>query len=167
MQGFVNISTQLLLSLLKGLREGDEPRAFRVLSGGVPQDAKFLGIQLPDGWRQVRLVFESDSLEHEHQEFLPVLTSDPLSGSANPTSRRYRKKLVVVEAVQWLGDMRPIIDMLGQDLPTAGGGALWVMTNHGGVRAEMCDWIIKGLNGEIYPCSEELFPQLYEPETEG
>lgn len=37
-----------------------------------------------------------------------------------------------------------------------------VETNHGPVRADYGDWIIRGEN-EIYPCKDEVFRATYEP----
>ena len=45
-------------------------------------------------------------------------------------------------------------------------GAEVVLINtqgHGQVRAERTDWIIRGVNGELYPCRPEIFEQTYEP----
>ncbi len=34
---------------------------------------------------------------------------------------------------------------------------------HGQVRAERTDWIIRGVNGELYPCRPDVFEKTYDP----
>lgn len=34
---------------------------------------------------------------------------------------------------------------------------------HGQVRAERADWIIRGINGELYPCQPDVFEKTYAP----
>jgi hypothetical protein len=37
-----------------------------------------------------------------------------------------------------------------------------VETLEGNMRANIGDWIIKGVNGEIYPCKPDIFEKTYE-----
>lgn len=44
-------------------------------------------------------------------------------------------------------------------------GAEWsivIKTLEGDMRAELGDWIIKGLKGELYPCKPDIFEATYE-----
>ena len=41
-------------------------------------------------------------------------------------------------------------------------GYLEIPTLEGVMRASMYDWIIKGINGEYYPCKPEIFEKSYE-----
>lgn len=78
---------------------------------------------------------------------------------------KFRKKPVVIEAVQWNGFMSDIIDFLGHDLPTYGppyNGALRISTLEGDMVCTFGDWIIKGVKGEIYPCKPDIFDMTYE-----
>ncbi len=79
---------------------------------------------------------------------------------------QFRKKPVVIEAVQWLGSMSDVIALVGHDLPTAGlpapSGSLAIKTLEGTMVAQPNDWIIKGVNGEIYPCKPDIFEKTYE-----
>lgn len=83
----------------------------------------------------------------------------------------FRKKPVVIEAVQWTGNMADIIALVGCDLPTYGGidGALCIATLEGDMALRQGDWLIKGVKGEFYPCRADIFEQTYEqvevPET--
>lgn len=54
---------------------------------------------------------------------------------------QYRKKPVVVEAVQWNGSMAAVIDLMALRLG---------------------EWLIKGVKGEIYPCKPDIFAATYE-----
>lgn len=52
--------------------------------------------------------------------------------------------------------------------PTAGlwidlaEGTLMIRTLEGDMRANLGDWIIKGVNGEFYPCKPDIFLKTYE-----
>jgi hypothetical protein len=89
---------------------------------------------------------------------------------------KYRKKPVVIEAVQfteadcwtcWLehklfmgkwsvggnynSEQRKIYD-----------GFVIIDTLEGQMRGEIGDWIIKGVNGEFYPCKPDIFAKTYD-----
>jgi hypothetical protein len=80
---------------------------------------------------------------------------------------KFRKKPVVIEALQWTGDN---IDEVSSFLPsityhgTDGkkDGNLLISTLEGKIRASRNDWIIKGVNGEFYPCKPDIFEKTYE-----
>lgn len=78
----------------------------------------------------------------------------------------YRKKPVVIEAVQWTGDMTPVRELVGTDLPTYGppgkSGSLRIATLEGDHECQLGDWIIKGVQGEFYPCKPDIFEATYE-----
>lgn len=94
---------------------------------------------------------------------------------------KYRKKPVVIEAIQWHGDnideaLKFIQD--GHDdfshLPLTGGnikpgvgytppsGELTIPTLEGDHIASPGDYIIKGIKGEFYPCKPDIFEMTYE-----
>jgi hypothetical protein len=78
----------------------------------------------------------------------------------------YRKKPVVIEAVQWTGAMAPVAALVGHDLPTFGppahSGSLRIATLEGDHECRLGDWIIKGVQGELYPCKPDIFEATYE-----
>ena len=79
---------------------------------------------------------------------------------------RYRKRPVVIEAVQWTGNMSAVIALVGHDLPTYGegkSGSLRIATLEGDHECRPGDWIIKGVQGEFYPCKPDIFEETYEP----
>lgn len=58
---------------------------------------------------------------------------------------KYRKKPIIVEATEYTGE-----------------GA-FVDTLEGRLHVSKGDFIITGINGEIYPCKPNIFHQTYEP----
>lgn len=82
-------------------------------------------------------------------------------------ARAYRKKPVVVEAVQWTGENRAemceFIDPEAFEIiPRIG---LVIHTLEGDHHASPGDYIIKGVNGEFYPCKPDIFAKTYESST--
>lgn len=79
---------------------------------------------------------------------------------------KYRKKPVVIDAVQWNGENVDEISVL------AAGCDVWatfndrvaiaIPTPEGVMRASVGDWIIKGVKGELYPCKPDVFEVSYE-----
>jgi hypothetical protein len=85
---------------------------------------------------------------------------------------KYRKKPVVIEAVQWTGEnLDEVKDFLGKDFvgiaPDLGGEeAVLVRTleGHSGFdQAPQGWWIIRGVKGEHYGCRDDIFLATYEP----
>lgn len=77
---------------------------------------------------------------------------------------KYRKKPVVIEAVQWIGNYEVIKDFMKQEPVTEYQNEVLVIeTLEGTMRADFGDYIIKGVNGEFYPCKPDIFEQTYEP----
>ena len=84
--------------------------------------------------------------------------------------QKFRKKPVVIEAVQFTGNTAVIDLFIGGDgvlqRITDGNSvviALGIVTLEGTMRADKGDWIIKGVNGEFYPCKPDIFEKTYEP----
>lgn len=85
--------------------------------------------------------------------------------------RYYRKIPLVIEAVQftdndsaeailkWAGTppVRAVID------PSTGlAHGLWISTLEGEMLAHLGDYIIRGIQGEFYPCKSDIFEATYE-----
>lgn len=76
---------------------------------------------------------------------------------------KYRKKPVVIDAVQWTGgNAVPLLDWIG-DSGRQLGPSLLIETLEGVHEASLGDWIIKGVKGEFYPCKPDIFEATYEP----
>lgn len=78
--------------------------------------------------------------------------------------KRFRKKPVVIEAVQFLGDenLQEIIEWMGDSGVIAMGDYMRILTLEGEMTASRSDWIIKGVKGEFYPCKPDIFEATYE-----
>jgi hypothetical protein len=79
-------------------------------------------------------------------------------------AKKYRKKPVVIEAVQWTGDN--VIEMYQftgiKSIKVSNSDELIVHTLEGDMVASNSDYIIKGIKGEFYPCKPDIFEQTYE-----
>ena len=104
--------------------------------------------------------------------------------------RRYRKTPIVIEAVQWTGDnMEEIAKFLDSKyavdkklysdnfVPLYGRNyrfketyflhepTLFISTLEGEMKARVTDFIIKGIDGEYYPCRQDIFNKTYDVVT--
>ncbi len=82
--------------------------------------------------------------------------------------KKYRKKPIIIYASQWSGDFDPFInDFSDYALYVSrriqlDGNKLRIETLEGTMMANMGDWIIIGVNGELYPCKDDIFKKTYE-----
>lgn len=75
---------------------------------------------------------------------------------------KYRKKPVEVEAIQYTGENLPeIINFVGCSL-RVGGNLVVIFTLEGEMIVSELDYVIKGVNGEFYPCKPDIFEKTYE-----
>lgn len=76
----------------------------------------------------------------------------------------YRKKPVVIQAIQWDGknDME-VMDFMGRKSLIKERGKLVIPTLEGEIQASKDDWIIRGVENEYYPCKPDIFEKTYEP----
>lgn len=88
--------------------------------------------------------------------------------------KQYRKRPVVIEAVEWTGNnLREVIDFIGlhpsaikwtwseyEEVVRKDG--LKIFTLEGTHMATIGDFIIKGVHGEAYPCKPDIFALTYE-----
>jgi hypothetical protein len=82
---------------------------------------------------------------------------------------KFVKKPVIIEAVQWTGENKLEISEFVQDSERRydfKGDALFIHTLEGSMRASKGDYIIKGIEGEFYPCKPEIFEKTYANENE-
>lgn len=81
---------------------------------------------------------------------------------------KFRKKPVVIEAIQWTGSNYEEIAafMFGFVSLQREGYSLVIPTLEGDHRADAGDWIIKGVKGEFYPCKPNIFQLTYDPIVE-
>ena len=80
---------------------------------------------------------------------------------------KYRKKPVVIEAIKFDGrNYDELRHFVGNQLAMNDGFALSIKTLEGEMIANVDDYIIKGVNGEFYPCKPDIFEKTYEKEKE-
>lgn len=83
---------------------------------------------------------------------------------------KYRKKPIVIEAIKYqseLGNNR-IVNWLSQQEANITrwlfhDGDITIPTLEGDHKVSDGDWIIRGVNGEFYPCKPDIFEKTYEP----
>jgi len=79
--------------------------------------------------------------------------------------KQYRKKPVVIDAIQWTGGNFESISVFaaqtGKEI-TQDGSELIIPTLEGDHEASLGDWIIRGVKGEIYPCKPDIFEATYD-----
>ena len=75
----------------------------------------------------------------------------------------YVKKPVVIKVCQWTGDnveeikefVEPIAEYLEDEQ------VILIHTLEGDMKANVGDYIIKGVKGEFYPCKPDIFEETY------
>lgn len=78
---------------------------------------------------------------------------------------RYKKKPVVIEAVQFDGTDESVDWLLPQLTSGEIGRSfnkLYIKTLEGVMTAHIGDYIIKGIQGEFYPCKPGIFEATYD-----
>ena len=84
---------------------------------------------------------------------------------------KYKKKPVVIDAMQFNGNYKEIFNWVGRWQPEDDGQGMWesddrealiIDTLEGEHRANKGDFIIRGVKGESYPCKSDIFKMTYE-----
>jgi hypothetical protein len=82
--------------------------------------------------------------------------------------KKYIKKPIPVNAVQFKHEY--LHEIIENFLGSSYGGVsclgknkyyLYIKTLEGEMRAELDDYIIKGINDECYPCKKDIFEKIY------
>jgi len=77
----------------------------------------------------------------------------------------YRKKPVVIEAIQYQREdnILTMQKFVGESLEyNPDDNEYYIITLEGSMKASIGDWIIKGVQGEFYPCKPDIFEKTYE-----
>lgn len=78
--------------------------------------------------------------------------------------KRYQKKPVIIEAVQWTGDQKSLNEVVAfcrNVITHPGRNDIQIQTLGGIMEAIPGDFIIKGVKGEFYPCKPDIFRETY------
>jgi hypothetical protein len=106
------------------------------------------------------------------QENVPVFVTPP------PPVNTYTSRPVSIEAVQWDGTAEAASQIINWALETGGSISYWcasgsecreatsshklrISTLEGDMDAEAGAWVIKGTEGEFYPCKDSVFQRKY------
>ncbi|MUO84803.1 Lar family restriction alleviation protein [Agrobacterium vitis] len=133
-------------------------------------------------------VVEMEEAPSTALKVLGVVQVCPICDIAGCHHLRYRKKPVVIEAIQWNGENVLEIYKFMFGAPTLNSmmahdkwydyenirrGKPWhIKTLEDGPNSEakhvasVGDWIIKGIQGEFYPCKPDIFSETYSPAVE-
>ena len=83
---------------------------------------------------------------------------------------KYRKKPVIIEANQFTDDMKEVVYHwasaqqmnIQPSFSDEGKPILLIPTLEGEMTCQINDWLIRGVNGEFYPCKPDIFEKTYE-----
>jgi len=94
---------------------------------------------------------------------------------------KFRKKPVIIDAIKFTGEksnVKEILEFMGQKVDTSccdlasqrfdeycdeiKKNGIVIHTLEGDMTANLGDYIIKGVNGEFYPCKPDIFEKTYD-----
>lgn len=82
---------------------------------------------------------------------------------AKPEIRKYRKKPAEIVALRYDGEnAEDIQKFVGPTECVLWDGEVYVDTMEGRMHVSAGDYVIKGVQGEFYPCKENIFNETYE-----
>ena len=81
--------------------------------------------------------------------------------------KKYRKKPVEIDAVQWTGSAESLSEVFNfcdstRVVVTDGTKKVLIPTPGGDQFVDVGDYIIKGTKGEFYPCKPDIFAVVHE-----
>ena len=86
-------------------------------------------------------------------------------------AKDYMKKQVTIQAMEWTGENVEELEDFTEDQDNEkwfrefdeyGEQHLYIFTLEGSMKANIGDYIIKGVKGEFYPCKPDIFEMTYE-----
>lgn len=80
---------------------------------------------------------------------------------------KYKNKAIEVEAIKWDGKKlsetpKWIIDAIKNSNIIRANNNIIISTNNGEIKVTPGDYIIKGVDNELYPCKANIFNEIYE-----
>ena len=85
-------------------------------------------------------------------------------------SRKFIKRPVEIEAMQITAENIQEVGYWCQadsmSWGADGSPILWIDTLEGAMAARVGSWVIKGVEGEFYPCKDSIFQATYQPKEE-
>lgn len=83
-------------------------------------------------------------------------------------TKLYKKKPIVITAIQWTGDnFKEVKDFADDNVKFENNELVITTLEDGNINrikhvASVGDYIIKGINGEFYPCKPDIFDKTYD-----
>lgn len=106
-----------------------------------------------------------EKIEDVEMEVGEVIIPIKMLGQWGDKVDKYRKKPVVVEAIQvkWGMSAKDIVDFVGvENYGRTIDNVPVIRTLEGDMKFGVSDYIIKGVQGEFYPCKPDIFEATYE-----
>lgn len=85
------------------------------------------------------------------------------TSGAGREEMKYRKKPVVIDAVRFIGNNLAEMEMFVPVGKYWNDGTFDIVTLEGNLHVSVGDYVIKGVQGEFYPCKPDIFEMTYEP----
>ena len=76
--------------------------------------------------------------------------------------KKFRKRPVVIEAIRFVGSSQNDVIGFTEGQAYYDKDQVIIATLEGAMAANLGDWIIKGVNGEFYPCKNDIFEATYD-----
>jgi len=83
--------------------------------------------------------------------------------------KKFKKKPVIIRAIQFTNESKDMVyntlcEIQQNIMPSSKNGipCLLIPTLEGEMTASIDDWVIQGINGELYPCKPNIFEKTYE-----
>jgi hypothetical protein len=125
-----------------------------------------------DAFEELKEEFNRWLAEHD-AEVAKAVREKYGSGELMSDAIKYRKRPVVVEAMQWDGTEESAFSIIDWANPISGSINYWsasdtpsaelvIPTLEGDMVAREGDFIIRGVRGEYYPCKPDIFAETYE-----
>lgn len=117
-------------------------------------------------YKQAKVILRGMTCLNEYEAMAIDIAIKAINTCNESMIKKYRKKPVTIEAIQWNGENLSEIDKFTQGKVKNHESVLIIPTLEGDMYASLNDYIIKGVNGEFYPCKPDIFAKTYEKVTE-
>jgi hypothetical protein len=79
----------------------------------------------------------------------------------------YRKKPIIVDAVRWTGSNWDEMEQLSRNCNkdceiVVDNDGMSIVTMEGIMDINIGDWVIRGIDSELYPCKDDVFRKTYD-----
>lgn len=117
-------------------------------------------------YKQAKVILRGMTCLNEYEAKAIDIAIRAINTCNESMTKKYRKKPVFIEAIQWNGENLSEIDKFTQGKVKNHESVLIVPTNYGETYASLNDYIIKEANGNLHPCKTDVFANTYEKVTE-